>query len=59
LFDAPDRPERDYVQAVAWFQLAGEQGIPEAKDIASKEAATLTSAQLNWVTTLKAQLVRK
>jgi TonB family protein len=59
MFDAPDRPERDYVQAVAWFQLAGEQGIPEARDIVANEAAKLTSAQTSWLTTLKAQLVQK
>ncbi|HYL73050.1 MAG TPA: TonB family protein [Bryobacteraceae bacterium] len=59
LLDSPDRPERDYVQAVAWLQLASEQGIPEARDIASKEAAKLTPSQTNWMTTLKTQLVRK
>jgi len=47
------------VQAVAWFQLAGEQGIAEARDIAANEAAKLTPAQTGWVTTLKAQLVQK
>ncbi|HWR54472.1 MAG TPA: TonB family protein [Bryobacteraceae bacterium] len=59
LLDAPERPERDYVQAVAWFQLAGEQGLQEANSIASREAANLTPAQISWVKTLKAQLVRK
>src|SRR5260370_42495318 len=59
LLDSANRPERDYVQAVAWFQLAGERGIQEARDIASREAAKLTPAQTIWMTTLKAQLVRK
>lgn len=59
LFDAPDRPERDYVQSVAWFQLAAEHGIPEARDIALKEAAKLTPTQTVWMTSLKAQLLRK
>jgi hypothetical protein len=45
--------------AVAWYQLAGEQGLGEAKEIAAREQAKLTPAQTNWVTTLKAQLVRK
>jgi TonB family protein len=58
LLDAPGRPERDHVQAVAWFQLASE-GLPEAREIASREWANLTPAQRNWVTILKAQLVRK
>ena len=59
LLDAPDRPERDYVQAVAWVQLASEQGVAEAKDFAAQEAAKLTLMQTNWITTLKAQLVHK
>jgi len=59
LFEAPDRLERDYVQAVALFQLASEQGLQEAKEIASNETAKLTPAQTNWVNTLKTELVRK
>jgi TonB family protein len=59
LFNAPNRPERDYIQAVAWFQLAGDQGITEAKEIALMELAKFTPAQTNWLTTLKAQLVQK
>ena len=59
LLDAPDRPERDYVQAVALFQLASEQSLQEAKDISSRETANLTPAQSKWVDTLKTQLVRK
>jgi TonB family protein len=59
LFDAPDRPERDYIQAIALFQLAGEQKVQDARDIVSREAANLTPEQAKWVTTLKAQLVRK
>jgi TonB family protein len=59
LLAASDRPERDYVQAVAWFQLAGEHGVPEAREIASKESAKLTAAQTAWMNTLKSQLVRK
>jgi TPR repeat protein len=59
LFNAPNRPERDYIQAVAWFQLAGDQGITEAKETALMEAAKFTPAQTNWLTTLKAQLVQK
>ncbi|HWY46947.1 MAG TPA: TonB family protein [Bryobacteraceae bacterium] len=59
LLDATDRPERDYVQAVAWFQLASEQGLAEARDIASEEGAKLTPVQTTWMTTLKGQLVHK
>ena len=59
MLNAPDPPENDYVQAVAWMQLAAEQGIPAAREIASREAAKLTPAQTGWVTTLKTQLLRK
>ena len=59
LFEAPNRLERDYVQAVALFQLAAEQGLQKAKEIASTETAKLTPAQTNWVNTLKTELVRK
>jgi hypothetical protein len=31
LYDAPARPERDYLQAIALFQLAAEPGLAEAK----------------------------
>jgi TonB family protein len=59
LLNNPGRPEHDYVQAVAWYQLAGDQGLQAAKEIASRETAKLTSAQMTWMTTLKGQLVRK
>jgi TPR repeat protein len=59
LLDQADRPERDYVQAVAWLQLAAEHGLAEASEIASREAAKLTPTQTAWMTTLKAQLIRK
>jgi TonB family protein len=59
LLDNPDRLERDYVQAVAWFQLAAGQGMAEAQQIATRETANLTPGQSTWVNTLKAQLVRK
>jgi hypothetical protein len=56
---APNRPERGYIQAVAWFQLAGDQGITEAKELSLTEVAKFTPAQTNWLTTLKAKLVQK
>jgi TonB family protein len=59
LFKGKDRPERDYLQAVALFQLAGEQGHAEAKRLASSEAPKLTAEQSAWVSTLKRQIVRK
>lgn len=55
----PGRPERDTVQAVAWLQLAAEQGVAEAKDLAAREAAALTPQQTTWVTALKDRLAHK
>ncbi len=59
LMDEPGRKERDYVQAVAWFQLAAQQNIKEAREITTTEEARLTPEQTKWVATLKNQLVRK
>jgi TPR repeat protein len=59
LYEAPGRRERDYLQAVALFQLAAEQGLTEAKEVASSEAAGLTPEQTKWMTTLRGQIVRK
>jgi TonB family protein len=59
LLEGSNRRERDYVQAVAWLQLASEQGLKEARDIAARETANLTPAQSNWVNSLRVQLIRK
>jgi hypothetical protein len=40
-------------------KLAGDQGIAETNEIAMREAAKMTPAQMTWMTTLKAQLVPK
>ena len=59
LFSEPGRRERDYLEAVAQLQLAGEQGVPEAKELAASETRKLSEEQAKWVTTLKSQIVRK
>jgi len=59
MFNSPDRSERDYIQAVAWLELAADAGVQEAKDVVSKEGPSLTPAQNNWVSTLRSQLVTK
>ena len=58
LYSAQERPERDYLQAVALFQLAAEQGLAEAQQLAAIEGPKLTTEQSKWVTTLKHQIVR-
>ena len=59
LYEAVGRRERDYLQALALFQLAAEQGLIEAKQLFSSEAPKLTTEQGAWVTTLKGQIARK
>jgi TonB family protein len=59
LLNAPGRRERDRVEAVAWLQLAGEQGLAEAKDLAAKETMNLTPAQAKAVNSLRTQLSKK
>jgi TonB family protein len=58
LLDLPAREESDYVQALAWLQLAADRGNNEAKNIAAAETRKLTQAQEDWMDKLKAQLVR-
>lgn len=50
---------RDYVQAVAWLQLAQEQGVDDAKTIAVSETAKLTTEQTKWLNSIKRQLVQR
>jgi TPR repeat protein len=59
LYEGSNRRERDYVQAVALFELAEEQGIAEAKRLAGQESARLTEEQRKWVASIKQQIVRK
>ena len=59
LYDAPDRRERDYLQAIALFQLAAEQNFADAKPLVFSEAPKLTVEQSTWVATMKRQIVRK
>jgi uncharacterized protein len=59
LYETADRKERDYLQAIALFQLAADQGLADAKQLASSEAPKLTTEQSTWVTRLKRQIVRQ
>ena len=59
LLNRPDRSESDYIQAIAWLELAAEKGLADAKNTASKEVPGLTQAQSNWVSALKTQLAGK
>jgi TPR repeat protein len=58
LQNAP-REERDFLQAIAWLELAAADRNDEAKLILDQEHATLTEKQVSWVNKLKMQLVQK
>jgi TonB family protein len=57
LLDRPARQERDYVQAIAWLELAAERGSMQARKMLEPERETLSAKQLSWVSKLKEQLV--
>ncbi|MBZ5604674.1 MAG: TonB family protein [Acidobacteriia bacterium] len=59
LIDEAGRSERDYIQGVAWLQLAEAHGLQQAKDGAEKEIAKLTASQARSVNSMRTQLVRK
>lgn len=52
LLGLPQRQDRDYVQAIAWLELAADQGQAE-------ESTRLTPEQVSASLRLKAQLVHK
>ncbi len=59
LLESPTRLEREYVQAVAWLQLAAAGGSAGAKVLVAQEEPKLSMAQTILVSKLKTQLVRK
>ena len=56
MFEAPERKDWEYLQAVTWFELAADRGIADAKRIVEEERPKLTAEQAEWVGKLKAQL---
>lgn len=56
MFEAPDRKEYEYLQAITWFQLAADRGFGEARRIVEAEVPKLTPQQMDWVKKLKGQL---
>lgn len=53
------REERDFLQAIAWLELAAEDRNDEARLILDQERAALTEKQESWVKKLKTQLVQR
>ena len=48
---------RDTPEAIAWLELAAEQGEPQAKTLAEKFRTELTPEQINQFNALKKGLV--
>jgi len=59
LLEISQRQDHGYVQAIAWLQLAADQGQAEAQDLVMKESTRLTPEQVSMALRLKAQLVHK
>jgi TonB family protein len=53
------REERDFLQAIAWLELAAEDRNEEAKLILDQEHTELTPKQISWVNKLKSQLIQR
>ncbi len=56
LIDKQDREERDYLQAIAWLELATEHGDVQARLLLDPERPGLTESQIDYVGKVKAQI---
>ena len=59
LIKEPQRKESDWMQGIAWLELAAGHGLAPAKELAEAEEAKLTPEQSPWVQGLSRQLERK
>jgi len=59
LLENASREERDFLQAIAWLELAAEDRNDEARLLLNQEQTALTPKQISWVEKLKSQLVQK
>jgi TonB family protein len=55
----PGRTEREYLQAIAWLQIAGAQSLDEAEALLKEETPKLSAQQIGWVESVKKVLVRQ
>lgn len=58
LLSQPQHKEQDWLQAVAWLQLAESHDLPEAQPLADSETAKLTPEQMQSVARLRRDLER-
>lgn len=56
LLEKEGREERDYLQAVAWLEIATDHGDVLARLLLEPERPNLTEAQTEWVDRIKAQI---
>lgn len=56
LIDKEAREERDYLQAIAWLELAAERGDAQAHLLLDPERPGLTESQVGYVDKVKAQI---
>ena len=59
MFDSPNRQDYEYEQAVAWFQLAADNGVREARALIEREKPNLTLEQERNISTLARQFSSK
>jgi TonB family protein len=59
LYNAPNRRDWEYEQALAWYRLASNDGVRSATEIVEKEKLNLSPAQAKRVETLTRQLSSK
>jgi TonB family protein len=59
LLARPDRQEREYIQGMAWLELAAEQQDADAEALVAKERPGLKPEQISRIESLKPQLVKK
>ncbi len=59
LLENTTREERDYLQAIAWLELAAAERNDEARLILDQQHAQLSEKQASWVNKLKTQLVQR
>jgi hypothetical protein len=57
LLERSDHPDRDYVQAIAWLQLASDHGFGDAEKMLHQEDERLTPAQIASAKQLMGKLV--
>ncbi len=58
LLAGPQRDEDQWLQAIAWLELADGHHLAEAQKLVDVEQAKLTSDQTRWIARLKPQLER-